>query len=80
MLADGTNCGFVNDGCCKVVKKEELAISELLTSETGDDFSILGLFSGLRIGNPDVNPLEFKLLFMEAASSATREEKTDASI
>lgn len=74
MVVDGANGIFVNDGCCKVAKKEELPISELLKS------SSLSLFSGLKTGNSDVNPLEFKLPFMEAASSATREERIDVSI
>lgn len=34
----------------------------------------------MKIGNPDENPVEFKLPFKEAASSATREERTDVSI
>jgi len=51
-----------------------------LTSRTGVGFSSLGLFSGLKIGNPDENPVEFKLPFKEAASSATKEQKTDVSI
>lgn len=49
-------------------------------SDTGIGFSSLGRFSGGNIDNPDVNPLDFKLPFIEAASSATRDESTDVSI
>lgn len=70
---------LATEGGCEVTKKE-LPVSELLTSEAGIGFSSLGLFSGMKTGNPEVNPVEFKLPFIEAASSATREERTDVSM
>lgn len=78
-LIDGAIGIFAIDCCCKGEKNAELPKSELLTS--GDGFSSLGLLlSGLNIGSPELNPLDFKLPFMEAASSATREDRTDVSI
>lgn len=57
-----------------------LLTSELLTSETVIGFSSLGRFSGENMDSPELNPIEFMLPFMEAASSATRDERTAVSI
>lgn len=63
-----------------MAKKEELPVSELLTSETGICCSSLGLFSGWKPGGAELNSAEFKLPFLEAASSATSEERIDVSM
>lgn len=57
-----------------------LLISELLTSDTDIGFSSLGLFSGENMDSAELNLVEFMLPFMEAASSATRDERTEVSI
>jgi hypothetical protein len=66
---------FAEEGCCKGAKKEELLISELLTSETGICCSSFSFFSRWKPGGAELNSEEFKLPFMEAASSATREDR-----
>lgn len=77
-FSEGASGIFAIEGCDEGAKNEEPPASELLTS--GNGFSSLGLFSGLNIGSPEVNPVGFELPFMEAASSATREERIDVSI
>lgn len=76
---EGASGIFAIEGCDEGTKKDELPASELLTS--GNDLSSLSLFSGLNKGSPEVNPVDFEPLFMEAAaSSAAREERIEVSI
>lgn len=53
----------------------------LLTSVPGNGFSSLGRFSAENMGKLEVNPDDFRApLLMEAASSATRDERMEVSI
>lgn len=53
----------------------------LLTSVTGNGFSSLGRFSGENMGKLEENPADFRApLLLEAASSATRDERMEVSI
>lgn len=61
-------------GCCCAEAKN----GEWFPSDAG--FSNLSLFSGEPNGKLEEYPAEFKPLLIEAASSATRDERTEVSI
>lgn len=77
---DGASDMLLTGCCCAEVKNPEWFPSEWFISEKDAGFSNLGLLSGEPKGKLEENPTELKLLPSEAASSATRDERTEVSI